>query len=303
MKKSEFIKMLKKEQEGLKNFNLYTGILSTIFVVYVIFILYVQSLEIVPNLIVLLIHIIHLVLMTPAIVYDLKNDIQIVKLYKHYKKEGKLLDYKDYSQKIKILLILEIIFILISGTIVSGKYLVRYFAGENSNKVVDKEKTLKLEFTTNGGNTIKMSKEEFAGFSIYIPAEFGIMNDEYLKVKYPSENRPTIAYTNDDASINIVLNLDDHELANADVEKYVKVLEDTLNNFVEELELKFSVLNGHKIGELEFISSAVDTKIYNHMIVFSLNGKLRLISFNCIEEYKDEWQDVSDYIVKSLKIN
>ena len=303
MKKSEFIKMLKKEQEGVKKFNICTGILSTIFVVYVIFILYIQSLEIVPSLIILLIHIIHLVLMTPAIIYDLKNDIQNAKLYKQYKKEEKLLDYKDYSKKIKILLILEIIFVLISGTIVSGKYLVRYFAHENSNKVVDKEKNLKLEFTTNIGNTIKMSKEEFAGFSIYIPAEFGIMSDEYLKVKYPSENRPTIAYTNDDASINVLLNLDDHELANADVEKYVKVLEETLNNFVEELEIKFSVLNGHKIGELEFISKATDTKIYNHMIAFSLNGKLRLISFNCIEEYKDEWQDVSDYIVKSLKIN
>jgi len=40
-----------------------------------------------------------------------------------------------------------------------------------------------------------------------IPAEFDIMSEELLKMKYPSERRPTLVYSNESSEINIALNL------------------------------------------------------------------------------------------------
>ncbi|UKI57185.1 MAG: hypothetical protein L6V81_07340 [Clostridium sp.] len=34
-----------------------------------------------------------------------------------------------------------------------------------------------------------------------------------------------------------------------------------------------------KIGEMEFTTEGSDTEIYNHIIVFSVNDKLRLVNF------------------------
>ncbi len=51
---------------------------------------------------------------------------------------------------------------------------------------------------------------------------------------------------------------------------------------------------------MKFISPASDTNIYNHIIAFSADGKLRLVNFNCTEELRAEWEKVGDFIINSL---
>lgn len=58
--------------------------------------------------------------------------------------------------------------------------------------------------------------------------------------------------------------------------------------------------DNHKIGEMKFISQASDTNIYNHIIAFSVDGKLRLVNFNCTEDLRTEWEEVGDFIINSL---
>ena len=56
----------------------------------------------------------------------------------------------------------------------------------------------------------------------------------------------------------------------------------------------------HTIGQIQFISKAADTDIYNHMMIFSCNDKFRVVSFNCTKELQEEWQEVGAFIINSL---
>ena len=44
----------------------------------------------------------------------------------------------------------------------------------------------------------------------------------------------------------------------------------------------------------------MDTDIYNHMIVFSVDDTLRIVSFNCTKELQENWKEVGEFIIKSL---
>lgn len=51
---------------------------------------------------------------------------------------------------------------------------------------------------------------------------------------------------------------------------------------------------------MEFTTEGSDTEIYNHIITFSVNDKLRLVNFNCTKEQMSEWQKVCKFIVNSI---
>ena len=52
---------------------------------------------------------------------------------------------------------------------------------------------------------------------------------------------------------------------------------------------------------MEFTTEGSDTEIYNHIITFSVNDKLRLVNFNCTKELSEEWKEISKFIIESIK--
>ena len=77
-------------------------------------------------------------------------------------------------------------------------------------------------------------------------------------------------------------------------------MESTYKNYSKDVKLNFWERNNHKIGEMEFTTKGSDTEIYNHIIAFSVNDKLRLVNFNCTKEQMSEWREVSKFIVDSI---
>jgi len=138
-----------------------------------------------------------------------------------------------------------------------------------------------------------------------IPKEFDIMSEELMKLKYPSERRPTLVYSNETGGINVALNLTENK-ANQDlIEPYVENFVNTFKNMYPSAEWKGSGtkdINGQKIGFLKLITPAIDTKIYNVMFFTDLNGQLLLCTFNCTENNIKEWETTADEIMNSLKI-
>lgn len=51
---------------------------------------------------------------------------------------------------------------------------------------------------------------------------------------------------------------------------------------------------------MKFTTQVSDTEIYNHIIAFSVNDKLRLVIFNCTNEQMSKWQEVSKFIKDSI---
>ena len=227
----------------------------------------------------------------PIIVLDIKNDLDIKSMHQYYLKEMKIPEYKDKTKNLNVCLIISIV-VLIVWAIITIPNITKT---ENLSEI---ETTLVI--TTNKGNNIETQYEMFDGFKIKIPSEFKIMSDEIINIKYPNGNAPSLVYTNDKTTINVVLVVNDVTMKNSQIEEYVKAMESTYKNYSKDIKLNFWERNNHKIGEMEFTTKGSDTEIYNHIIAFSVNNKLRLVNFNCTKEQMNEWQKVSKFIMDSI---
>lgn len=238
--------------------------------------------------------IIILLIGVPLIIIDIKNDVEINRIYKKYKIDNDLSTYKDKTKIITIFLLIEIVLGLIFSILIVKHTL--------DNKAPDgyQEISNTLSITTNKGNTIETEYQDLGDFSVKIPKEFGIMSSEAISAKYPIGNEPSLVYTNETGSINIVFNLNDTPMENNQIEEYIKQMEALYSQYTENIDVGFFERDGHKIGEIKFISPASDTNIYNHLIAFSIDGKLRILSFNCTEKYMNEYKDVSEFIINSI---
>ncbi len=138
-----------------------------------------------------------------------------------------------------------------------------------------------------------------------IPKYFDIMSEEMMKVKYPSEGRPNLIYSDETGGINIGLSLTPSEASQELIPAYV-------NNFVQNFKNAYptakwkdkgvKLINGKKIGYLELITPAEDTQIYNLIFFTDLEEKLLLCTFNCTKKDMNEWTPIAKEIMNSIEV-
>lgn len=173
-----------------------------------------------------------------------------------------------------------------------------------NNKKIDREKELNVfEITTKEGTKITLEYLDFDGYSIKVPQNFSLMNEEIKKIKYPNGNAPKFIYANSDASINLNLENNEAETKEEQIVAYTKQMEKALTLLGEVKSVEYFKRDNHQIGELKFITKAIDTEIFNHMILFSIEGNLKIVSFNCTINYYEEYEPVSNLIINSIKFN
>ena len=291
MKKNEFKKMMEKENKAFKNYYVYEMILILLLAIIVILNIILTINNMIPFNITIINTLLIIIVALPFIVLDIKNDLDIKNMHQYYLKEKKIPEYKVKTKNLNVCLIISIA-VLIIWAIITIPNITKT---ENLSEI---ENTLVI--TTNKGNNIETQYEMFDGFKIKIPSEFKIMSDEIVKVKYPNGNSPSLVYTNDKTTINVALVMNDVTMKNNQIEEYVKTMESTYKNYSKDVKLNFWERNNHKIGEMEFTTEGSDTEIYNHIITFSVNDKLRLVNFNCTKEQMNEWQKVSKFIMDSI---
>ena len=291
MKKNEFKKMMKKENKAFKNYYVYEMILILLLAIIVIPNIILTINNMIPFNITIINTLLIIIMALPIAVFDIKNDLDIKNMYQYYLKEKKIPEYKDKTKILNVCLLISIV-VLIVWVIITVPNITKT---ENLSEI---ENTLVI--TTNKDNNIETQYEMFDGFKIKIPSEFKIMSDEIVNVKYPNGNAPSLVYTNDKTTINVALVMNDVAMKNSQIEEYVKTMESTYKNYSKDVKLNFWERNNHKIGEMEFTTQGLDTEIYNHIITFSVNDKLRLVNFNCTKEQMSEWKEVSKFIVDSI---
>jgi hypothetical protein len=138
-----------------------------------------------------------------------------------------------------------------------------------------------------------------------IPKGFNIMSEEMATLKYPSERRPTLIYTDEEGSINVALSLTTNKASQAQLPAYRDNLVSTFKKLYPSAEWKqtgVKEINGRKVGFLELITPAIDTKVYNLIFFTDLNGSLLLCTFNCTEKNLTQWQPAAKEIMASLKL-
>ena len=282
---------MKKENKAFKDFYLYGGIVTFLLIIVIFINVLLNFNETIPLYAFIINAVLAFAVAIPLVIIDIKNDKEIQKMYESYQKDSKIPEYKEKTKILKILLILSVIVFVIDGFI-----MVKYTFMQENEKAIDTS----LEIVTNQGNTIITEYEDLGDFSLKMPTDFNIMSEEAISNKYPTGNAPSLVYTNERGTINIAFVLNDVTMENDQIEEYTKAMEDMYSQYANDININFFERDNHKIGEMKFISPASDTNIYNHIIAFSVDGKLRLVNFNCTEELRAEWEEVGDFIINSL---
>ncbi|MFN8251219.1 MAG: hypothetical protein U0V75_04995 [Ferruginibacter sp.] len=140
---------------------------------------------------------------------------------------------------------------------------------------------------------------------ILLPKNFGLMPEDMLKAKYPSNNRPTLVYTNEGGSVNLAFNHTSSRASQQVIEQYRNVLASTFKssypNAVWEAN-EVRTINNRKVGVIIVTTQAVDTKIYNQLFFTDVDGRLLIGTFNCTVEEKAAWKESAGKILHSFVV-
>lgn len=142
--------------------------------------------------------------------------------------------------------------------------------------------------------------------SLVIPKMFVQMSPEMAALKYPSERRPSLIYTNNSGTINFSFNhtntpLDDqsmkqfHEVVVKMIRKTQPILQWYEDGVVEQ--------ENRTIGYCEFMTPVMNANLYNYILMLVLNERALLCSFNCTEGEAAGWKPVAKAILNSLVIH
>ncbi|WP_226390529.1 hypothetical protein [Penaeicola halotolerans] len=140
--------------------------------------------------------------------------------------------------------------------------------------------------------------------TLLLPSDFTLMDESTLLIKYPNTaNRPTEVYTNDKGSINIAFNHTSNPISEQELNQVQTAIKQQLSatNGIEILKTDKLTSNNSEFLTIEFMSNAIDTKIYNKMFITVLDGKLLLGTFNCTMNDLDKWQPLSKQMISSIK--
>jgi len=166
---------------------------------------------------------------------------------------------------------------------------------------------LTLALTTALTNVIELESRLLLNerIELKIPKNFKIMSEELISIKYPSQRRPTLVYSNESGGVNVALNLTQNKASQQEIEAYQNNFVQTFKNLYPSAEWKdngVKTINGKKVGYLELVTPAIDTEIYNLIFFTDLDGKLLLCTFNCTRKDINKWTPVAKEIMNSLKL-
>lgn len=145
-------------------------------------------------------------------------------------------------------------------------------------------------------------------FSMYLPDNnekffMGVMSNELAKIKYPSEFRPKVIFTTLDLSVNMGFSLFHRKLQDDEIEKMCERIMSAIKR--EHADYRFY---GHKkmnkvLGyRFSFRSHAMDSDLYNMMLIAQLKNHTVLGNFNCLYKDYDKWEKVVVLMWETIKI-
>jgi hypothetical protein len=141
--------------------------------------------------------------------------------------------------------------------------------------------------------------------NIELPKSFIQMGDQELSVKYSRSNSlPQEAYSNAVGTISLAFNHTSNILLPSDLpdfrQSFARQFKGTLG--IHFIGSGMKKLNGRDFATLEFVSQAIDTKIYNLMFLTSFDDRLLICTFNCTESEMEKWKSTSQQIMNSIQV-
>ena len=139
---------------------------------------------------------------------------------------------------------------------------------------------------------------------IKLPLEFGLMSEEIKKAKYPTSDPKAITVcTNKESTINILFELSKNPLQQEGLPNILYQIKSEFSKIpaIQLENAEIQLINGKDVVVIEFLSEAIDGKIYNLMFITDIDGYTFTSNFNCTIENMAEWKPIGKQILNSLK--
>lgn len=157
------------------------------------------------------------------------------------------------------------------------------------------------------GQEVEFSRrlnEEY-GVSMMMPTTSFDLDEQLKMAIYPSDNRPKYVYGNDSVNLVISLNLTTSRIPEDKLEPFLDYAEKLVRATgprVTHIKKKMVDKKGCKLGVMEFISSAIDTKVYNTTFYAVVKGQLLIGNINFPLKYKERQLKIVKEMLESFEI-
>ena len=128
---------------------------------------------------------------------------------------------------------------------------------------------------------------ENTGITFEAPEGFEPLPQEMIDFKWPNRNAPSFVVGNLRGTTTIAYDIKPRDLSNADMEELRAVFETTFNRIVPGIEWKKNEVIEHEGRDwvyLELTSNAIDTDIYNIMMMTAFEERMVIFNFNSTKE-------------------
>lgn len=155
--------------------------------------------------------------------------------------------------------------------------------------------------------TIEFTKMDFydGQIQMHIPAAFEVMESDLMDIKYPSSRRPDYIYTSESTSINVTLKIMEQQIKAEELEDFTQTMMEILQKMqptTNMLDIGFNKVNDVQIGYFDFITPALDNKIYNLMFLFIVGENVTMGSINCLKKEMNIWKPIAYGMMETISI-
>lgn len=157
-------------------------------------------------------------------------------------------------------------------------------------------------FSQQDWNTFKSTN---LNLELKYPSSLKIMDDEIFNLKYKLPKKPEICLADESSKISLIGGMRNETGTDKDLNNILESSKQLMLSKRSDLKILSSgikTVNNKKIAFVKFHSEAIDQKIFNYIFFTTINGKILMCNFNCIEKIQKEWEPIADEIVNSIII-
>lgn len=166
---------------------------------------------------------------------------------------------------------------------------------------MNKNETVMIENGKGEQVESKYASLEGYKYSVLVPTSFKTLTAEEIAKDYGTSEAPELVYANEENTVNVAFSKPNNSLKNDEVKEYLDAMKTILNTSMDVISAESVEKDGHTVGVLKVVSELDDEKIYNEMAFFSYEDKLAIVTFNCRDKVRSEWEKVGNSIIDSLK--
>lgn len=137
------------------------------------------------------------------------------------------------------------------------------------------------------------------------PAGFGLMREEMIQRKYPTQQRPTEVLSDERGTVNVALGHSQAVVTPQQIPVIHPAMEARIRSTYPSARWNRSEVverDGRSYVYMDFWSPTADGEVRNIMVATSVDGRLLVVSFNATRELEAEWGPLGERIMGSIRV-